>query len=39
MISRKVKAFMVFGFIAIFGLLMLKFIIWGKEAFAPYIGV
>ena len=38
MISGKVKIFVLLGFIALTSLLMLKFIFWGKVAFAPYIG-
>jgi|TARA_R110002074_G_scaffold22542_10_gene68707 hypothetical protein len=37
MISKKVKAFTIFGFIVIVSLLLLKFILWSKVALAPYI--
>ena len=37
-LSGKMKIFIMLGFIALTSLLMLKFIFWGKEVFAPYIG-
>ena len=36
--SNKMKIFVLIGFITLAMLLMLKFIFWGKVAFAPYIG-
>lgn len=38
MISKPVKLFVVVGFVVITSLLLYKFIIWSKVAFAPYIG-
>jgi len=37
-LSVKMKIFIMLGFITLAMLLMLKFIFWGKEVFAPYIG-
>ena len=37
--SSKIKIFITCGAICLVSLVFIKFILWGKEAFAPYIGV